>query len=53
MLFDEAENATEGIGGVFVVADGDGFDAHLDDRIIVAARLSHVAEVEDIFLFDI
>ena len=49
MLFDEAENATEGIGGVFVVADGDGFDAHLDDRIIVAARLSHVAEVKDIF----
>ena len=34
-------------------ADGDGVDAHLDDWVIVAAGLGHVAEVKDIFFFDI
>ena len=33
-------------------ADRDGIDAHLNDGIIVATWLSHIAKVEDIFLFD-
>ncbi len=51
-LVDDAEDAFEGVGGVFVVADGDGVDTHLDDRVIIAARLSHVAEVEDVLFVD-
>ena len=46
-------DATEGVGGVFVGADGDGVDAHLDDGIVVAAWLGHVAEVEDFVGLDL
>ena len=48
----DAEDAAESVGGVFVVADGDGVDAHLDDWVIVAAGLGHIAEVEDVGFFD-
>ena len=34
-------------------ANGDGVEAHLDDGIIVAAFLGHVAEVEDVGLCDL
>ena len=47
-----AKDAAESESGVFVVADGDGIYAHLDDGIIVATGLSHVAEVEDVGFFD-
>ena len=33
-------------------ANRDGVDTHLDDWIVVTTRLSHIAEVEDIFLFN-
>ena len=36
-----------------MIADSDGIDAHLDNWIIVAARLGHIAKVEDIFFCDI
>ena len=49
---DNTQYAAEGVGGVFVVSDSDGVDAHLDDWIIVAAGLGHVAEIQDIFFFD-
>ena len=35
-----------------MTTDGNGVDAHLDDGIIVAARLGHVAEIEDVLLVD-
>ena len=41
----EAENAAEGIGGVFVRADGNGVDTHLDDGVIVPSWLGHIAKV--------
>ena len=50
---DDAENATQGVGGVFVVSDGDGINAHLDYGVIIATGLSHVAEVENIFFLDV
>ena len=51
-MSENAEDAAEGISGVFVVSDGDGVDAHFDDGVIVAAGLGHVAEIENIFLLD-
>ena len=48
-----AENTAKGISSVFVRADGNCVDAHLDDWVIVAAWLSHIAEVEDFGFFDI
>ena len=42
------EDAAEGVKGVFMGTDGDSVDAHLDDRVVVAAGLGHVTEVEDI-----
>lgn len=42
------ENAAEGKESVFVGTDGDSVDAELDDGVIVAAGLGHVAEVEDV-----
>lgn len=36
-----------------MIADSDGVNAHLDDWVIVAARLGHVAEVKDIIFFDV
>ena len=50
---EDTEDATKAKGGVFVITDGDGVDTHLDNWIIVAAGLSHIAEVEDIFFCDI
>ena len=47
-IADDAEDTAKGIGGVFVRTDGDGVDAHLDNWIIVAAWLCHVAEIEDV-----
>ena len=47
----EAENATEGIGGVFRATDGNGVHIGLDDRVIVATRLCHVAKEENVFFF--
>ncbi len=35
-----------------MVADGNGVDTHFYDGIIVAARLGHVAEIEDILFVD-
>lgn len=35
-----------------MATDGDSVDAHFDDRVIVASRLSHVAKVEDVGFFD-
>ena len=54
MLFaNKAEDAAKGIGGIFVTAHRNGINAHLYDWIIVAARLSHIAEVKDVLLFDL
>ena len=36
-----------------MIPDGNGVDAHLDDRVIIATGLGHVAKIEDIFLLDI
>ena len=36
-----------------MTANRNGVDTHLDDRIIIAARLSHIAEVEDFWFFDL
>ena len=47
-----AENAAEGVSGVFVTPHGDGVDAHFDDGVIVAAGLGHVAEIEDVGFLD-
>ena len=44
-----AENSAQGVGGVFVATDCDGVDAHLDDWIIITARLGHVAKIKDVF----
>ena len=35
-----------------MISDRDGVDAHFYDWVIVAARLCHVAEIEDIFFGD-
>ena len=51
-FLEDTEEAAEGVGGVFVVSDGDGVDAHFDDGVIVAAGLSHVAKVKDILFLD-
>lgn len=51
-LVDDAEDAAEGVGGVLVTSNSDGIDAHFDDGVIVTAGLGHVAEVEDVGLFD-
>ena len=51
-LLYHAKDATQGEGGVFVVANGDGIDTHLDNRVIVAAGLGHVTKVEDVFFSD-
>ena len=53
ILVDDAKYALEGESGVFVRADGDGVDAHFDDRVIVAAWGGHVAEIEDVFFLDV
>lgn len=45
---DDAKDTTESVKSVFVGADGDGIDAHLDDGVVVPSRLGHVAEVEDV-----
>ena len=34
-------------------ADGDSVDAHLDNRVIVAARLGHIAKVENFGFLDV
>lgn len=52
MLFCDAKNAAECVGGIFVRTDSDSVDAHLDDWVIVAAWLGHVAEVENVGFFD-
>ena len=36
-----------------MASNSDGVDAHFDDGVIVAAGLGHVAEVEDVFFFDV
>ena len=33
-------------------ANSDGFDAHLNNWVIIAAWLSHIAKVKDIFFID-
>lgn len=53
LFAERAEDATEGEEGVLVGADGDGFDAHLDDGVVVAAGLGHVAEIEDVGFFNL
>ncbi len=53
LFADNTENTLEGVGGVFVGSDRDGIDAHLDNWVIIATRLSHVAEVQDVFLVDV
>ena len=50
---EDAEDAAEGVGGVLVIPDGNCVNAHLHDGVIVAARLGHVAEVEDVGFFDV
>lgn len=45
---DEAENTLQGIKCILVRTDGDSVDAHFDHGIIIAARLSHVAKVENL-----
>lgn len=42
---DNTQYAAEGVGSIFVISDSDGVDAHLDDWIIIATRLGHVAEI--------
>ena len=53
VLLGDAEDAAKCICGVFVRANRNGVDAHLYDWIIVAARLSHIAEVKDVGLFNV
>ena len=53
LFADETEDATKGIGGVFVTTDCNGVDTHLYDWVIVATWLRHIAEVKDIFLFNL
>ena len=49
---ERGEDAAEGEEGVFVGADGNSVDVHLDDGVVVAAELGHVAEVEDLTFVD-
>ena len=53
LFFRNSEDAAEGVGSIFVVADCDGVDAHLDDWIIIAAWLGHIAKVENLFFSDV
>ena len=53
LFFRDGEDAAEGVGSVFVATDSDGINAHLNDWIIVATWLSHIAKVEDFFFGDI
>lgn len=50
---DDAKDTTESVKSVFVGADSDGIDAHLDDGVVIPSRLGHVAEVEDVRLLDV
>lgn len=52
-IADDAKNTAKSVGGVFVTADGNSVDTHLDDRIIIATGLGHIAEVEDIGFLDV
>ena len=47
---EDAEDAAESVRGVFMGADGDGLKTHFHDRIIVAARLGHIAKVKHVGL---
>lgn len=49
-LLKNTEDAAEGISGVFMTTDGNGVYAHLDNWVIVAARLGHITEIENIML---
>ena len=42
----------EGEGGVFVGMDSDGIDAHLNNGVVIASWLGHVAEIKDVGFFD-
>lgn len=52
-LFYDAEDAAEGEAGIFMISNGDSFYAHLNYGVIVASRLSHIAEVENVGFFDL
>ena len=45
---DEAENTLQGIKCILVRTDGDSVDVHFDHGIIVAARLGHITEIENL-----
>ena len=36
-----------------MIADSDGINAHLDDRVIIAAGLCHISEIENVFFGDL
>ena len=53
MSTDHAKNTAQGESRVFVRADRDGVDAHLDDWIIVTAGLGHVAKIENLVFLNL
>ncbi len=52
LFLNEAENAAQSISSIFVTADSDRIDTHLNNWIIVATWLGHVAKVKNVLFID-